>query len=151
MACLKSSSSISFKEIEFTIDFPWTRFKPSSIAAHFDEPIMKGGLATFGSVRHMRINFPIADCPSIKSESKLKFKTQLSFHTERRRLPWPRPTVGIDQLLNFAEPTINESNATAAKAAGVRAAAGSTIVENIAAGELGIGGCTVVCGGGHLP
>merc|ERR1719277_1988549 len=78
-ACRRNSVSPTFREIEFTMLLPCTHFKPSSMTGHFEESIMKGSLATFGSVTQSLMNLPMADCPSIKSESKLKSKMSAFF------------------------------------------------------------------------
>ena len=36
--------------------------------------MMKGSLATFGTVTHTRMNLPMAVCPSMRFESKWKSK-----------------------------------------------------------------------------
>mmetsp|Transcript_100881 Transcript_100881/g.282738 ORF Transcript_100881/g.282738 Transcript_100881/m.282738 type:complete len:205 (+) Transcript_100881:268-882(+) len=104
-ACRKNSSSPTFNEMEFTMLFPWTHFNPSSITGHFDESIMNGNLATFGSVTHKRMNLPIADWPSIKSESKLKSKMSAFFsHWARHTSIASSHLWESTNFLNFAEP-----------------------------------------------
>merc|ERR1712159_779086 len=91
--------------MEFTMDLPCTHFRPSSITLHFEESIMKGNLATFGSVTHMRMNFPIADCPSIRSESKLKSRMSAFFsHWAKQTSMASSHLYESTNFLNLAEP-----------------------------------------------
>merc|ERR1719446_409862 len=105
LACRKNSASPTFNEMEFTMHLPCTHLRPSSITLHFDESIMKGNLATFGSVTHRRMNLPIADWPSIRSESKLKSRMSACFsvcckHTSIASSHLYAST----SFLNFADP-----------------------------------------------
>mmetsp|Transcript_48871 Transcript_48871/g.135852 ORF Transcript_48871/g.135852 Transcript_48871/m.135852 type:complete len:205 (+) Transcript_48871:1503-2117(+) len=105
LACRKNSSSPTFKEMEFTMHLPCTHFRPSSITGHFEESIMKGSLATFGSVTHMRMNLPMANFPSMRSESKLKSRMSAFFsHWARHTSMASSHLYASTSFLNFAEP-----------------------------------------------
>ena len=69
-AWLKNSSSPFFKEIEFTIGFPWILFKPVSITSHIEESIIIGlddisGSAAI-SLKKYSISFWLSSKPSSK-------------------------------------------------------------------------------------
>merc|ERR1719379_3007028 len=105
LACRKNSSSPTFREIEFTMHLPCTVFRPSSTTAHFEESIMKGNLATAGSVTQRRMNLPIADWPSMRSESKLKSKMSAAFeHCATHTSIASSHLLLSTSFLNFAEP-----------------------------------------------
>mmetsp|Transcript_68446 Transcript_68446/g.211646 ORF Transcript_68446/g.211646 Transcript_68446/m.211646 type:complete len:226 (-) Transcript_68446:1543-2220(-) len=74
LAMWRNSSSPGTREIAFTMHFPWTLLKPSSITDHFMELRMKGALAALASVAQRRMNLPITCFASVCSESKLKSK-----------------------------------------------------------------------------
>ena len=49
--------------------------------------MMKGSLATFGTVTHTRMNLPMAVCPSMRFESKWKAKMSAFFSHCARHPP----------------------------------------------------------------
>mmetsp|Transcript_16039 Transcript_16039/g.52249 ORF Transcript_16039/g.52249 Transcript_16039/m.52249 type:complete len:224 (-) Transcript_16039:1038-1709(-) len=75
VACLTKSSSPTLSEIEFTMHLPWHHLRPASTMSNFDESIMKGALATSGSVTAIFTNFCMAARPSSMPSSTLMSTT----------------------------------------------------------------------------
>ena len=71
VACSLNNSSPTFKDIEFTMHFPWHHFKPANTISNLDASSMKGTLATSGSVTAILTNFCIAARPSNMPSSTL--------------------------------------------------------------------------------
>ena len=81
MACSINFSSPSFNEIELTMHFPCTHFKPASIIENLEESIMMGILAISGSLCNMFRNFTISTSPSSKASSMFTSSTCAPFST----------------------------------------------------------------------
>ena len=68
-------SSPSLREIELTIDLPWTHLSPASMTSHFEESIIVGTRQMSGSVAISFVKRSIASTPSIIPSSMLMSMT----------------------------------------------------------------------------
>ncbi len=81
VACSMNFASPSFIEMEFTIHFPCTHFKPASIISNFDESIITGILAISGSLCSRFKKVVMACTPSSNASSMFTSITCAPFST----------------------------------------------------------------------
>src|SRR5215469_10892143 len=104
-ACSRNLVSPSFSEIEFTMPLPCMPLSPASITSHFEESIMKGTLATSGSLDRYCRKRVIAVTPSIMPSSMQMSRTLAPFSTcWRAILTAPSYLPSLMSLANLGDP-----------------------------------------------
>ena len=78
-ALARKASSPSFREIEFTMLFPWAFFRPATMVSQWEESIIRAAFATEGSLEMYLRNFSISAVESSMASSMLTSITEAPF------------------------------------------------------------------------
>src|SRR5580658_2167645 len=107
LARLRNSSSPSLSEIEFTMLFPWTHFRPASSTLHFEESIITGTRDISGSAAIRFRNLTIVGSPSMSASSTLMSMTLAPLSTCWRAMArHASQSPDLRALANLGEPVM---------------------------------------------